>query len=659
MITVEKLEKGTYFDDAFKISFRYDPTTVAKVKELAERRYLPEDRAWEIPAHELPALIEKVGLSNIKSEEAVVQALNTKEIEDKREATQERLKGIKPVRDFDFKTAPLPHQIEAFNYGMEKNSLLIGDEQGLGKTKESIDICVARKKELIKTLIVCGVNSVKYNWEKEIQIHSNEGCVMVDGKTMDVRVQQLNDWYRGSSYFGVINIESLRNEKIQDALYLGIKDGYIGAIIVDEIHKAKNGGSQQGKALRFLKAPVKIGLSGTPMNKAEDLWNILTWLGVERRSFYSFRNAYCTMGGFGGYKVIGYKNLDSLNAELNTVMLRRKKEEVPKFVYDCKNVGTMIINKERHDFESKQTIKLPKEEWVYVENALPPIVTQEEWDLICKIHEERVIATGSDRRGKKTSGYSFSGKLVCGICGAPYWRKQRVSKDEYWVCSTKQTKGRRTRKKDSTMGKAGEINPLGCDNENISYNSLMEIMGVVSERLQANTDTIKHDMINWLTKLRKQLLEANGGHTEADLQRELSRKSKLLDAYLDGILNKQEYQKKAEELDERIIQLKAETEKNKANSGDIAEIDKVLANIDEEVSRYVDGNEKLKVEYLLEHLEQVQIFPDKVIVIVPILSEGIVVEKTQYVSREKRCGKKYNHFDSVRTACQGRRYGSD
>lgn len=99
--------------------------------------------------------------------------------------------------------------------------------------KESIDICVARKKELIKTLIVCGVNSVKYNWEKEIQIHSNEGCVMVDGKTMDVRVQQLNDWYRGSSYFGVINIESLRNEKIQDALYLGIKDGYIGSPLAE------------------------------------------------------------------------------------------------------------------------------------------------------------------------------------------------------------------------------------------------------------------------------------------------------------------------------------------------------------------------------------------------------------------------------------------
>lgn len=653
MITVEKLEKGTYFDDAFKISFRYDPTTVAKVKELAERRYLPEDRAWEIPAHELPALIEKVGLSNIKSEEAVVQALNTKEIEDKREATQERLKGIKPVRDFDFKTAPLPHQIEAFNYGMEKNSLLIGDEQGLGKTKESIDICVARKKELIKTLIVCGVNSVKYNWEKEIQIHSNEGCVMVDGKTMDVRVQQLNDWYRGSSYFGIINIESLRNEKIQDALYLGIKDGYIGAIIVDEIHKAKNGGSQQEKALRFLKAPVKIGLSGTPMNKAEDLWNILTWLGVERRSFYSFRNAYCTMGGFGGYKVIGYKNLNDLNAELNTVMLRRKKEEVldlPPKLYSTEYVELTTAQKKQYR-DIKNGIVADMENILASVNPLNctlrlrqltsgnPNLTDDSPKL------DRITFLMINQLRENIGNPYKPYKIPCGTaiahaCSQILWfTKGSLLDEKYKEVSSGYAKGRRTRKRDSTMGKAGEINPLGCDNENISYNSLMEIMGVVSERLQANTDTIKHDMINWLTKLRKQLLEANGGHTEADLQRELSRKSKLLDAYLDGILNKQEYQKKAEELDERIIQLKAETEKNKANSGDIAEIDKVLANIDEEVSRYVDGNEKLKVEYLLEHLEQVQIFPDKVIVIVPILSEGIVVEKAQYVSREKWCRK--------------------
>ena len=328
MVSVEKLDKGTYFEDAFKVSFKYDPTTVAKIKELAERRYLPDDRAWEIPAHELPNLVEKLGIHNINSNSGVMDALKTKEIEDKREATQERLRCIKPVVDFAFTTTPLPHQIEAFNYGMERDELLIGDEQGLGKTKESIDITVARKKELCKCLIVCGVNSVKYNWEAEIKTHSKEKSVMLDQKTMPLRVKALNEWLRGSEYYAIINIESLRNEAVQDAIYLGIKDGFIGCIIVDEIHKAKNGTSQQGKALRMLRSPVKIGLSGTPMNKAEDLWNILTWLGVEKRSFYSFRNCYCIMGGYGGYKVIGHKNLESLNAELNKVMIRRKKEEV-------------------------------------------------------------------------------------------------------------------------------------------------------------------------------------------------------------------------------------------------------------------------------------------------------------------------------------------
>ena len=53
MIRVEKVGQGTYFEDAYKLSFKYDPNTVAKIKELAQRRYLPDERAWEIPVHEL------------------------------------------------------------------------------------------------------------------------------------------------------------------------------------------------------------------------------------------------------------------------------------------------------------------------------------------------------------------------------------------------------------------------------------------------------------------------------------------------------------------------------------------------------------------------------------------------------------------------------
>lgn len=333
MVKLERLEKGTYFDDAFKVSFKYNTDTLNKVKQLANRRYLPDERAWEIPSSELISLITLLGIENVTADpkELGILSEQVKESVEKgnREAVAKRLDGIKPIIDFDFKTAPLPHQIEAFNYGIDKKSLLIGDEQGLGKTKESIDITVARKAEIGKCLIVCGVNSVKYNWEAEIAIHSKERCIIIDAKTMPKRVEQINDWYKGNIYYAIINIESLRNEHIQDALYVGLKDEVIGCIIVDEIHKAKNGSSQQGKALRSLKSPVKIGLTGTPiMSKAEDLWNILTWLGAEKRSFYSFRNTYCIMGGYGGYKVVGHKNLDSLNQSLNQIMIRRKKEEV-------------------------------------------------------------------------------------------------------------------------------------------------------------------------------------------------------------------------------------------------------------------------------------------------------------------------------------------
>ena len=328
MISISNVGRGTYFEDAYVVSFGYDPSIVAKVKELAQRRYLPEARAWEIPKYELPNLVAKFDISDIKADDSIIGELREKEINERKESVAKRLKDIKPIVDFDFTTKPLPHQIEAFNYGMTKNCILIGDEQGLGKTKESIDIITARRAEVYKCLIVCGVNSVKYNWAKEISKHSREASVIIDGKTMDKRVDMLNDWYNSSELFAIINIESLRSDIIQDNICSAIREGIIGAVIVDEIHKAKNGSSQQGRALRTLRSKIKIGLSGTPMNKAEDLWNILTWLGAERRSYFRFRSNYCIMGGYGNYQVVGHKNLEELNAQLNSVMLRRRKEEV-------------------------------------------------------------------------------------------------------------------------------------------------------------------------------------------------------------------------------------------------------------------------------------------------------------------------------------------
>lgn len=176
----------------------------------------------------------------------------------------------------------------------------------------------------------------------------------------------------------------------------------------------------------------------------------------------------------------------------------------------------------------------------------------------------------------------------------------------------------------------------------------MEIMQIISERLQANTEVIKADMVNWLTSLKKQLQRANGGATEAELKKEELRKDRLLDALLDGVLTKEEYSKKATVIDTKITEIKKEMLANRNSIEDIAEIDRVLDNIDEEIATYLDENNQLKVDFILEHLESVEIFPDRVVVMIPLFSEGMVVYKSQYVSGEKWRGKNHTRKTDLR-----------
>lgn len=231
MIKLEKLEKGEFFEDAFLVSYRYNKDYLNKMRSLKYKRYVPDKKAWEIPSSELKHLVDLFGVDDINVNAKYLEGLVEKEESKADEAPEdikERLKDIKPIVNYPFKTKPFPHQIEAFNRGYECKNLLLADDQGLGKTKESIDIAVARKGEIGKCLIVCGVNSVKYNWKKEVSVHSNESCVVIDGKTVDKRIQQIDQWLYGSPYFGIINIESLRNEKIMDRIYVDCKLNGVG-----------------------------------------------------------------------------------------------------------------------------------------------------------------------------------------------------------------------------------------------------------------------------------------------------------------------------------------------------------------------------------------------------------------------------------------------
>lgn len=313
-------------DYSLYVTFDFDMRIVEVIRSFSTKFWNAEDKIWELPLNKLTELTTKIDWCefDITADEYV---------------TLEKPE-VKVPDNFKFKTNPYDHQIVGFNYGLQNDRWLLGDEMGLGKTKQVIDIAVAKKlqKGYKHCLIVCGVNGLKWNWRNEVYTHSNETAYILGQKVKGNKISigsnkdKLNDvknLENIDAYFIITNVETLRDEAINEELQKLCKDGTIGMIAFDECHKAKNPTTQQGKGILKLQAETMIAMTGTPlMNNPMDLYIILKWLGYEKHAFYSFKKHYCVMGGFGGYEIVGYKNLDELQEQLDDIMLRRKKEEV-------------------------------------------------------------------------------------------------------------------------------------------------------------------------------------------------------------------------------------------------------------------------------------------------------------------------------------------
>ena len=111
MIKLEKLEKGEFFEDAFLVSYRYNKDYLNKMRSLKYKRYVPDKKAWEIPSSELKHLVDLFGVDDINVNAKYLEGLVEKEeskAEEAPEDIKERLKDIKPIVDYPFKTKPLP-----------------------------------------------------------------------------------------------------------------------------------------------------------------------------------------------------------------------------------------------------------------------------------------------------------------------------------------------------------------------------------------------------------------------------------------------------------------------------------------------------------------------------------------------------------------------
>lgn len=343
MITVE-LDKSNKCngDYSLYLKFNYNPDIVNIIRELPIRYWHKESKKWEIPFKYFDKLkdIFKGYQLNVP---------NYNEIKELQVLNQKQCNYI--PKDYKFKINAFKHQIEGINFGLKNDKFVLGDEQGLGKTMQAINIaCIKKEQKHYKhCLIICGVNGLKWNWKSEVEKHSNEKAYILGTRykkdkeyigSIQDRLKDLigienayntkfKNLYNAYPYFIITNIETLRNEEIIIKLKELCDKDILNMIVLDEGHKCKDPSSIQGKHLLKLQADSMISMTGTPlMNYPLDLYIHLKWLGYETHGFYQFKQHYCIYGGYGGYQIVGYKNLDQLKEQFDEIMLRRLKKDV-------------------------------------------------------------------------------------------------------------------------------------------------------------------------------------------------------------------------------------------------------------------------------------------------------------------------------------------
>jgi SNF2 family DNA or RNA helicase len=313
--------------------FDYNPYIVDAIKTIPTYHWHAKIKQWEIPLSYLGRLLDNLTfLDDIQ-----LKLLDTPE---NGGITFNRKFNLEPLSEKEkvsFKMKPFAHQLETINFGLEQEKWLLLSSMGTGKTCMIIWLAETLKRRglIDHCFIICGVNSLKQNWKKEIQKFSTESAIVLgeyttrNGTTryrpMDKRAQQLKDTIE--EFFVITNLESLRDDRIIDAFKKS--ENTFGMIAFDEAHKAATKSSQQGTNLLKLDAPFKIAATGTLItNNPLSAYVPLSWTGNEHATLTNYKSQYCNFGGFKNAQVIGFKNLEVLQEEIKSCSIRHTLDQI-------------------------------------------------------------------------------------------------------------------------------------------------------------------------------------------------------------------------------------------------------------------------------------------------------------------------------------------
>lgn len=216
---------------------------IDKIKGFWNRKYLPDTKEWEVPFSCWEEIKQLYSGSYIKylNEPPKAKFVTDDDI----------LNGI------DFNGFKLyDYQLDGVRFGLNHHNFLLLDEQGLGKTLQVLTLARYKKKHrgLKHCLIICGLNSLKFNWVKEVEkFCSDEDAIVLGtkrnskGTIVNMTVEETKQQIEScpDQFFWIINIEKIRLTDADNKAKTGIvnyfnreiEKGNLGMVVVDEIHK--------------------------------------------------------------------------------------------------------------------------------------------------------------------------------------------------------------------------------------------------------------------------------------------------------------------------------------------------------------------------------------------------------------------------------------
>ncbi len=326
----------TQRNDEYMISFAFNPKVLEDVKAIPGRRFDRNTKIWYVP------ITESESVTRLRRK---YHYLLPKMVQDT-ELVAEIPELPELEIDIPLKRTLFAYQRKGVAYSLQNKRLIMGDEPGLGKTGQAIstlhgaEACLGQMT--FPCLVICPA-SLKENWKREWAIWTNrKAAVLTDSMrntwpqylrtglvdVLIVNYDSLKKYFVASINKGEDEPLTLKHVQFKEAI------GMFRSVIIDEIHRCKDSGTQQAKFCKGIATGKEwvLGLTGTPVvNKPKDLMSQLAIIDRLREfgGWKAFLNRYC--GGDGR----GATNLKELHYKLaTTCFYQRRKKDVLKDLPD-------------------------------------------------------------------------------------------------------------------------------------------------------------------------------------------------------------------------------------------------------------------------------------------------------------------------------------